>query len=267
MFPLPTTQRVFSSWKTFGDWARQNLFVTWVLSASGAQIVGIRANVSQDGTTHWYGGQPATLFTVRDPMAAFIGGTSGTVKIGATTYCMDRLGCSNANPNTRSYLSTTVIPILLSTVNACSADGLHCQQSETWETHFFPVSDIGADIEVTRGGGFRRQEHFCWKNGFIPWVCVRRSGSNQLALAGSWHSQSPLAPLDIPASRVRNNAISLTKRFWSFSPSVRTIEDDITGVCAAQELRVGAAFTPIVRARTGSGSRSGDHFSCPTTAL
>ncbi len=38
-FPLPTTQRVFTSWSAFGTWAQQNLFATPVLS--GGNTVGI----------------------------------------------------------------------------------------------------------------------------------------------------------------------------------------------------------------------------------
>jgi hypothetical protein len=254
-FPLPTTQRVFATWAAFGTWAQQNLFATLVTNSSGT--VGIRTQVTQYDDALWYGGQPAMLRTVSDPIAAFIGGTSGTVKIGATTYCLDKVSCANSSPNARSYLNLYAdpLPALSSTVTACV--GTNCQQSETWMTRIPFFNDIGADIEVTRGGGYSHRHYACWSS----IICTRRSGGNRLAVSATYLRPAILGG-PIEGDAAANNTTRVKIRVTSFA-TVHVAEDDVDGVCAGQTMAVGVAHTPYVQAETGSGTGTSDPPACP----
>jgi hypothetical protein len=206
-----------------------------LVAVTGSAVIRGHA-VSVDPTTH-------QIVEHTDPVVAQLAGLSKKVRIGTQTYDLSAPVQSRRTPASRR-----VVPIQLANfpgeVDQCNAGA--CTKSTSFITSLVIYESAGSTTQQT-SGGFQQSSVFCWKDGFIPWVCTKSSGSNSFFITNQYFNFA--APIAVgPSTATQSNVTSLTLEVWAFGTALGIV-GDVTGVCGAH---TGTGVAPS-GARTSSG--------------
>lgn len=155
LFPIPTTARSFASLKELSSFATASLGatnVTVVTGTKGTASLKFNYKVRQYSSSYWRDASRGLDYRVADAALATLGGTTGRITLGGTSFCIDPDGVCSGLP---SYLSPYVTPTLLSHVDGCTSGSTLCTQSHSFfnkvDLGFFKYARHGANTRVTRG--------------------------------------------------------------------------------------------------------------------
>jgi hypothetical protein len=119
VFPLTEAPRQFQSRRAVQDALQERFGGTLYPQSDGTTGVGVR--VVQLGSSYWIEQQTQRVYRIQDPVLAWLGGTTGTIIVGAHSICIDPDGsCTNGPP---SYLSLAARPTYPSHIRACNDAG------------------------------------------------------------------------------------------------------------------------------------------------
>jgi len=203
--PLPSSQRNFASPADFAAFLQQNLNGTPIYDSAG-NVVGVTTKLFQIGKTYYADPSTNTVKPITDPIAAFIGGIPAQFTVAGVTYTTGIQGQDYLVP------ANDAAPSNLFTL---PRDAIHCKTypapteciwGRSWNDAAPGKITTSTGIQVKQAiGGYQESTNFCWKFGFIPWVCTSHSGTNQLKLQGTLF-RDPLNPsLNFPFSQIADN--------------------------------------------------------------
>lgn len=213
MHPLPSSQRNFASASEFATFLQQNLNATPIYDSNG-NIVGASGGLLQIGSTYYVDANN-TVRPITDPISAFIGGIPAQFTVAGVTYSTGVQG--------QDYLVPQRTQSVPSDVAHCNSLG-ECLSEHSWNIHWWAHVRDSVGIEIDQDtGGYQESHSFCWKFGFIPWICTSSSGSNRLTLQGSlfWDPslQTGTGPsytaLAYSTAPTQSNVTNITFSRWS----------------------------------------------------
>jgi hypothetical protein len=191
---------------------------------------------------------PATHAVIeqRDPILAIIGGATRSVVIGAKTYDLRTPTVGNQNGARRirhdsvelvamapGNTSVQLLAMAPSSVNHCfSSSPPNCTNNTSFQLNLAIFAEVGSTTTQTQGG-FQQSSHFCWLNGWIPWVCTTSTGSNNLHITNTYFT-----PTFFQEGSGRN-VTSLTVMEWAVGTNLGIV-GSISGVCGTHD---GVVFT------------------------
>jgi hypothetical protein len=223
---IPSQVRTFPTSSAFFQYLITNFHGKALTDAKGNVIGVAGASVIRDRS---YSVNPTThkLVEQDDPILAQIGGTTQKIRIGTKTYDLSRPQPAPLRTPARRRGE----PMLLassppSEVDVCSSGA--CSKNTSWITNLVIYYAVGSTTQQTKGG-FEQTSSFCWKDGFIPWVCTTSSGSNSLSISNEYFNFAAPIPEGPPSAQARN-VTSLTLQIWAFG-TVLGVVGDATGVC------------------------------------
>lgn len=152
---IPVRPRSFANWEAFVAFATQELAATPVVDAQG-RVVAVRGRTQRSGAVAFTdGGQ---IFEDVDLVAAYLGGSSGTLRIGDREIPI------------RAGTGTDVVLLATSEKNCAGED---CIVGESWVKHFGIYHSAGAKTKQT-SGGIRRVTYPCCTSGLLVTQAGRR---------------------------------------------------------------------------------------------
>ncbi|HTW83168.1 MAG TPA: hypothetical protein VMD91_03745 [Candidatus Sulfotelmatobacter sp.] len=225
---IPSATRTFPTLAAFVQYCVTAFHGKAINDAKGNLIGVAGVSIIRD---HAYSVDPKTHALVEqdDPILAQIAGTTGQVRIGTKVYDLSR----PQPPALRTKARRRADPILLaanppSEVDTCSQGA--CAKNTSFVTNLFLYYAVGSTTQQTKGG-FEQSSSFCWKDGWIPWVCTTSSGSNSLSVSNEYFNFATPIP-EGPSSAQARNVTSLTLQIWAFG-TVLGVVGDATGVCGS----------------------------------
>lgn len=97
---MPEQQRTFASLDSFYDWALQSVGASVAGYDENEERAGLMFEWRMEGKAFFYDGTTGAFFNVANPVLAYMGGTSGTIKIGNDEVCIDPDGsCGTGLPS------------------------------------------------------------------------------------------------------------------------------------------------------------------------
>lgn len=153
LFPLPDNVRTFPTLDSLESFLRSSLSAKTEIK--NKKILNFKVETTQVGSAYWPNPRNKLLYKVNDPILAFLGGSSGKIRVAGQTICIDPdKSCDNG---IASYLHPIVIPTLPTHINECSLSGDACVQYHSFfnkvDLGFFKYAGHGANSKVTRGRG------------------------------------------------------------------------------------------------------------------
>ncbi len=251
VFPTQPVQLQFDSKAAAAKWAAEHLNAELVYD-DNRNVVGARGLVIQLGELFEADGKTESLISVEDPIAHILGGPDGYVIFKGKKSCVNpakcrvdqqgRLPTLLASAGFDSILDVQIASHASASRTACNAANTYCIKGKSWDTNWWVYHSIGSKTSQDKGG-FRITHHFCWKWGFIPWVCSKKEGSNHLEVTAKFFGEpfgSPNTVFVMDRFRQCNNCKSVKARLWSIFVSISstgapgtlcTVECELTGVC------------------------------------
>lgn len=174
-FPAAAEPRFFSTWEDFGKAAVEELNAVPVEDA-GKVTIELRWSII--GTPFMLDPDPDVIdaVPVGDPLAAYFGGTSESIVVDGSQYCLsarcyNRLNLLQVGSTTANTTSVSILPMAASSLTAqakdtdtvCDAkDPSRCitGTSEWFINYFF--SYYSAKVKSNGAGKFRRYCYRCW---------------------------------------------------------------------------------------------------------
>lgn len=222
--------------------------------------------------------------TSRKRSTSKLGGKSGIVTIEGEQYCLKDAGCGSVNAKANdsdSFLAERAISLAApggdtakppEDRSTCNQENNFCLEMSSWRKaipldKFAIYRTIGSAVEQTKGG-FQVSHHFCWKFGFIPWSCSKRSGNNNMRLDNTYRFSTRVASGSFTDSGQADNVEAIDIRMWSLFVTLKvkdgelkpgfpqnTAEAELTGACGAGTARDNANHS--AGAMTASGDVTG----------
>lgn len=211
MLQLPEEPRHFYSADEFVEFAIQELNASVVLDELGIPV-GVEGFLTVTDTLLTV--DPATheILEVKDPIAAFLGGQFGYFFIGEEKVCLDPAGdgCEEQLVDAGEFegpASSLQSLFFQPTSSTYSISGV-----STYINLLF-YKTVGSSTHQKKGG-WKKSTYFCWKWGFIPWVCSKTSGWNELWVESEFFSflRQPMHHLTL--SKTKRNVSSVSVNHW-----------------------------------------------------
>lgn len=233
-FPMPGNPRSFASHDELARFLATDLNAQPIYDAAG-RVIGAEGYLVEIGDSY-YLDAANNVQPITNPISAYIGGLAAKFSVAGVEYTVP----SQAAP----------VP---SHVKQCNTSG-ECLAESSWNTHWVGhiYDSVGTDVRQT-SGGYQERTNFCWKWGFIPWICTARSGSNVLYLEGTLFSAGPVANKSIPLTAYPNTTRAKfgawSVMFASAGGSVSTSASQLVGACGR-----GRSATVTASGATAAGS-------------
>ncbi len=257
MFPTQPVQLEFESEVAMSKWAAEHLNAKLVYDEK-ENIVGASGFVIQLGELYEADRETESVIPVEDPIAHVLGGPDGYVTFKGKNVCVNPAKCK---VNQEGYLPNLLADAGLgdavdvqiashapSSRTQCNSANTYCIEGNSWDTNWWIYNSIGSKTSQKKGG-YRVTHEFCWKWGFIPWVCTKREGSNHLEATARFFGEplgSPNTVFVMERFRQCDNCGSVKARLWSIFVSISstgapgtlcTVECELTGVCGTHSGR------------------------------
>lgn len=251
VFPTQPVPLQFDSKVTAAKWAAEHLNAELIYD-NNRNVVGARGLVIQFGELFEADGETESLTLVEDPIAHILGGPDGYIVFKGRKSCVNpakcdvgqkgRLSSLLANADLDSILDVQIASHASASSTACNSANTYCIKGKSWDTNWWVYHSIGSKTSQDKGG-YRVTRHFCWKWGFIPWVCSKKEGSNHLEVTAKYFGEPfgrPNTVFVMDRFRQCDNCQSVKARLWSIFVSIGssgapgtlcTVECELTGVC------------------------------------
>ena len=179
MFPAPASPRRFESWDAFYQFARHDLNAVLYTDGNGAPI-GVGGKVGRENSIYLVDSARETVISAPDAIVAYVGGIFGYFYVGDQLICLDPKLCGGL----MSPASTgdQVVASLGNNTIFCNQNSTYCALATSFVTNYVVYRTSGS--ATGQGvGGYHTASYFCWKNGWIPWVCYVGYGTNALSVS------------------------------------------------------------------------------------
>lgn len=231
---IQPTGMSFDSGQDAVKWAMDNLNALPFYNKQG-KLLGVYGYLEHKGELNYPDEKRQAVWPVNDYVAAILGGQSGVMQVGSRGYCLNKDGCA---PNVTFKAAPPA-----NATECATTDEDFCVRQESWKTNLLGIyRSVGSELEQSKGG-YRETDVFCWKWGFIPWVCSQKRGDNELQIHNLFKVPGGAAGRRAEAKNVEE----VSQRLWSLFVSVETSteydslhpgdiattrEGDVGGVCA-----------------------------------
>jgi hypothetical protein len=237
-FPIGVQPRTFGSWNEFYDFAANQLNAELVFDDAG-QVVGVQGKTIEWGHSIYVDPRSGQLMEVTDPVAAFLGGFQGQIVVNG-----ERIPISS--DFSRPWDST--LPDDPGQRDICA--GSFCTRNTSFKNDYFIYASRGSETSQL-SGGYHVTAHFCWKWGFIPWVCWSGSGYNHFDIWNVYYMFNPPSPWWYRSAGA-TNVSSLTESVWAIR--YLGIVGQLTGVCGTHSSWGTGGAPPNVNTAAGASS-------------
>lgn len=167
------------------------------------RLVGARGTRIDLGEPYYGDPISKTAVAIDDPLVALIGGPEATVYIAGKPHCLDPAICGDLR-----YAVTNPDE---------ECDDGFCAEGSSYSTKLWFYVAHGGKTKRT-AGGYVTESRFCWK-GYIPWVCTRTFGSNELRVAASFEFEYPPATYVSGGPVTGTNVQSVQVALWGIGGS------------------------------------------------
>lgn len=179
VFPAPQEPLNFESAEQFAEFAIGTLNAEVIYDEDG-KVAGIEGSVTVSETPVYADPETREIIEVQDPIATLLGGRYGYFKVEGQEICVDPAACPD-QPNPEDGYEEGLVDGVSPRSSLMATFKIKGSSKYTDLWFYKRVASETKQIS----GGWSRSVYFCWRWGFIPWVCSRTSGWNYLWTEGT----------------------------------------------------------------------------------
>lgn len=196
MFPVPATMREFDDLQDYVSFVQAHLNAEPLTDENG-ELIGVW------GTSYMLGdlvfAKDGVTIPVTEPVATYLGGTFGYIRIGDKYWCVDNELC----------------PPEIQDADPTWCNGPFCIDGNSFKTNWLFYKSIGAETKQ-RSGGYQETTRWCWKAFVIPWRCTTSSGSNELFVRANFGGEvDGYTVFGAERQRTGHNTTKVEAKLWS----------------------------------------------------